>query len=179
MLFVVVVWLSLFGCRRLVIVVWSSLFGYRLMLLLLFGYLVAPSPRQARATLQAESIEAEAREVKARAEANAVIAKAEAEARAIELIGFAEAEAKETLMNALSYTPGAEWVRLMQEAASGTMDGVNLTITPEGLPALLAMLNSGSSVFAGMRDETIGAVKGMHAQLDSLGKPDDRLGRDA
>jgi regulator of protease activity HflC (stomatin/prohibitin superfamily) len=66
--------------------------------------------RQARATLQAESIEAEAREVKARAEANAIILKAEAEAKAIEEIGAAEAEAKILLMDALAYTPGPEYV---------------------------------------------------------------------
>jgi hypothetical protein len=64
---------------------------------------------QARTALQAGRIEAEAREIKAKAEADAILITAEAESRAIALRGGAEAAAKRKKLNALSYTPSAEW----------------------------------------------------------------------
>jgi hypothetical protein len=122
---------------------------------------------QARATLLAETIEAEARDVKARAEANAIILKAEAEAKAIEVIGAAEAEAKTTLMDALSYTPAPEWIRQLQVASAGSLDGMTVSVTPEGLPSLLAALNAGSAMFAGMRGQAIEALEHMPAVFNT------------
>ena len=53
------------------------------------------------------------------------------------------------------------WVRQLQEACAGSLDGMNVTVTPEGLPALLSLLNAGSSTFAGMRDQAMHALSGV------------------
>ena len=47
-------------------------------------------------------------------EANAVVKKAEAEAKAVEMRGTAEADALRKQLEALAYTPGPEWLRLLQ-----------------------------------------------------------------
>jgi uncharacterized membrane protein YqiK len=67
--------------------------------------------------LEACKLEAQSTLVRAQAEANAIVKKAEAEAKAVELRGHAEAEALRKQLEALEYTPPAEWMRLMQVRA--------------------------------------------------------------
>jgi len=106
---------------------------------------------RARTQLQAERVQAEAREVKAKAEADAILILAEAESAAISLRGAAEAGAREKKLTALSYTPSAEWMRQLQEACASTLKGAKLTVAPEGLTNLYALLNTASPVFSGVR----------------------------
>lgn len=74
--------------------------------------------------LEACKLEAQSTIVRAQAEANAIVKKAEAEAKAIELRGNAEAEALRKQLEALEFTPPAEWMRLMQVCPCGCGGGV-------------------------------------------------------
>ena len=50
------------------------------------------------------------------------------------------------------------WVRQLQEACAGSLEGMSVTVTPEGLPGLLALLNAGSATCVGMRDQALHAL---------------------
>jgi len=125
---------------------------------------------KAQAMLDSCRLEAESMLVKARAEANAVVKKAEAEAKAVEMKGTAEADALRKQLEALEFTPPSEWMRLMQVATAGALDGASITVSPDGLASLFSQLNAGSAVFAAMRGQAADAF-GARDKVFKAGPP--------
>ena len=60
------------------------------------------------------------------------------------------------------------WVRQLQEACAGSLDGMDVTVTPDQLPNLLNLLNAGSSTFASMREQALGALDVMPATFSTM-----------
>jgi len=95
----------------------------------------------------------------ARIEAEAIVMRAEAESKAIELKGAAEAKAKRERLEALGSTPQEEWMRQMQESCSNALSGASVTVAPEGVSNLFALLNAGSPMFTSMREQSASCLR--------------------
>ncbi len=82
--------------------------------------------------------------------------------------GKAVADARIKHLQALQATPAPEWLRQMQEACSGALEGSSITVPPDALPHLFALMNVGSSMFTGMREQSVTAMQSMAPFMESL-----------